>query len=406
MLNILLSQNIKNYYLNSNKYYSINNISNFKEYFLSFIHLDKNITNENIVNLNIYDIQDVNIQMTQEYINILLCVENCYGHPYYQHYNKYGDFGNKDISIYIYNHYSQYVETDNYIVIPVIYLQIDYFQKFYNTIQPSIYTPFREKKFCLVVNNLYNDNMNNILSILKNIGECHYIKDFKDIIGKVSCYHDVNLLNLFNNYKFIYCVENSINNGYITEKIFNSYFSRTIPLYIGPNDKYRYFNSSSFIDINNINNSEYDKKNIIDKIIELNDNEQIFNHFINQEKINIIFNNQDYQSKSNKFIIKKLESINKDKNNLDLISKVILQVKQQQSINLLDKFEFIQGNDIIGNDLYYHTSENIHSLLNKALEDDNCKAVNTLGFYKKEIGELKPSSYFGSNDGIYIKKII
>ena len=96
--------------------------------------------------------------------------------------------------------------------------------------------------------------------------------------------------------------------------------------------------------------------------------------------------------------------LKKDTNNLALISKVILQVKQQQSINLLDKFEFIQGKDIIGNDLYYNKYENIHSLLNKALEDENCIAVNSLGFYKKEMGELKSSHYFSNNDGIYIKK--
>ena len=329
MLNITLSSKIKNYWLYDKNYYSMCDILKFKNYFLSFIHLDKNITNdnitnenitnENIPNSNIFDIQDINIQMNQEHINILLCVENCYGHPHYLHYNKYGDFGNKDISIYIYNHYNQYIETDNYIVIPVIYLQIDYFQKFYNNIQPSIYTPFKEKKFCLVVSNLYNDNMKNILSILKNIGECHYIKDFKDIIGNVSCYHDVNLLNLFNKYKFIYCVENSINDGYITEKIFNSYFSRTIPLYIGSNDKYIYFNSTSFIDINNINNSEQDKKYIIDKIMELNDNEIAFNNFINKEKINNNFDNQNYQYNANKFIITKLESINKNKQKINNI---------------------------------------------------------------------------------------
>ena len=114
-------------------------------------------------------------------------------------------------------------------------------------------------------------------------------------------------------------MENSINDGYITEKIFNSYFSRTIPLYIGSNDKYIYFNSTSFIDINNINNSEQDKKYIIDKIMELNDNEIAFNNFINKEKINNNFDNQNYQYNANKFIITKLESINKNKQKINNI---------------------------------------------------------------------------------------
>ena len=72
--------------------------------------------------------------------------------------------------------------------------------------------------------------------------------------------------------------------------------------------------------------------------------------------------------------------------------------------NIFDKFDFIQGKDIIGNDLYYNKQQDIYSLLNRALEDENCVAVNTLGFYKKEISELRSSPYFSYNDGIYIKK--
>ena len=78
-----------------------------------------------------------------------------------------------------------------------------------------------------------------------------------------------------------------------------------------------------------------------------------------------------------------------------------------QKINckcLLDKFEFIEGRDIIGNDLYYNKRENVMQLLNEALNNQDCVAVNTLGFFKKDIGELRPSHYFSSNDGIYIKK--
>lgn len=72
--------------------------------------------------------------------------------------------------------------------------------------------------------------------------------------------------------------------------------------------------------------------------------------------------------------------------------------------NVLDKFEFIEGRDIIGNDLYYKKSEHVIPLLNEALNNHHCVAVNTLGFFKKNIGELRPSHYFSSNDGIYIKK--
>ena len=57
----------------------------------------------------------------------MLCVENCYFWTHYTHFNKYGNFGNKLISIYLYNHINRFIRTDLYIVIPIIYLQIDYF---------------------------------------------------------------------------------------------------------------------------------------------------------------------------------------------------------------------------------------------------------------------------------------
>ena len=53
--------------------------------------------------------------------------------------------------------------------------------------------------------------------------------------------------------------------------------------------------------------------------MELNDNEIAFNNFINKEKINNNFDNQNYQYNANKFIITKLESINKNKQKINNI---------------------------------------------------------------------------------------
>ena len=40
----------------------------------------------------------------------------------------------------------------------------------------------------------------------------------------------------------------------------------------------------------------------------------------------------------------------------------------------------------------------------KTLRNENCVAVNTLGYLKKDMGELSISPYFGKSDGIYLKK--
>ena len=43
-------------------------------------------------------------------------------------------------------------------------------------------------------------------------------------------------------------------------------------------------------------------------------------------------------------------------------------------------------------------------MLKKALQNDKCIAVNTLGFFKDKPSELSPSAYFKEKDGIFIKK--
>jgi FkbM family methyltransferase len=92
------------------------------------------------------------------------------------------------------------------------------------------------------------------------------------------------------------------------------------------------------------------------------------------------------------------------KTDIDRSKKILFHLNHDGNENVLDKFEFIEGRDIIGNDLYYKKREHVIQLLNEALNNQHCVAVNTLGFFKKDIGELKPSHYFSSNDGIYIKK--
>ena len=71
--------------------------------------------------------------------------------------------------------------------------------------------------------------------------------------------------------------------------------------------------------------------------------------------------------------------------------------------NEFDQFDFIPKLDYIGNDIEYQKC-NITTLLKKALQNDKCVAVNTLGFFKDKKSELSPSVYFKEKDGIFIKK--
>lgn len=314
MIEIILFEETFHYFIKSNKYFSMQDINKYIEYFFLFIE-DKvtcgNITNNTNNNTNnnkqvkkiyVYGIQDDDNLMKKNNINIMKCVENCNKWNFYHHYNKYSNYGNSKISIYLYNHIDYFVQTLNYIAIPMIYIQIDYFKKYYNSIKPSKFTSFKDKKFVLLVSfNQYKQWSSSLIDKLLSI---KHISDTSTDIKKisclknVSCYHATELLNIFNEYKFIICMENSLTNGYITEKLFNVFFARSVPIYFGSPDRYRYFNKDSFIDLNS------NKDEILKKITFLSQNSELYDDYIKQDKISSSFDNENYANKANDFIRK------------------------------------------------------------------------------------------------------
>ena len=295
-MKVLLSPTIKEYWINSNNYYSIQSLEKFIKYFFDDIKLTFSNTEDNTSHGIIYDIQH-KTETSSKKCNILLCVENCNFWKHYAHYNKYKNYDNQNIQIYLYNHIDIIEQTDKYIAIPQIYIQINYFQKFYNTIKPSISINFHQKKFCLIVTTINNTFKSEIYKMLLSIDQCDSIKDFPHLKNE-SCYHSHELLNLFQQYKFVFVCENSISDGYITEKIFNCYFSRTIPIYYGSNKINYYFNDNTFININ-LNELEKTKVRILTTM--MFDNEK-YNYYISQNIINPKYDNENYKERLNNFI--------------------------------------------------------------------------------------------------------
>jgi hypothetical protein len=247
-------------------------LEKFISYFFDGINISiKDDENNNENDGIIYDIQDE--ETCKKKLNIMLCVENCTHFHHYKHFNKFNRYNNPDIKIFFYNFIDK-IETNTeisdheFIAIPIIYLQINYFQKYYDQIQPLQYTKFENKKFCLIATSLNSYHKCKIYEKLNNIGKCDLISNYVNIIEHKSVYHDTELLNLFNQYLFVFVCENSVADGYITEKIFNCYFARTIPIYYGCKKIINYFNKDSFI-------------NISDKILESDDNllKSIINKF-------------------------------------------------------------------------------------------------------------------------------
>ena len=308
MTNIHLDTLCYKYWFGNNDYYGIYDKDKFSKLFFPFYEVNEvNKVNNEINNKQNVIVYDAHWGITPGHninnnnMNILLCIENCNYWKHYKHYNIYGDYGNDKIKIYLYNHVTRLKITESYIVIPVIYLFINYYKKYNNIIQPTIITPFNEKLFCLIVSfNKRNEQdamaMNFLISKIQNIGHCDSIKNIK---VKGSAYFTTDLLNLFNRYKFIICFENSISDGYITEKPFNVIFAHSIPIYYGPSDRYRYFNKDSFIDVR-----ETDFNTILNKIISIKDNEELFNSYINKSFINKDFDDENFIQEAQKFINK------------------------------------------------------------------------------------------------------
>ena len=57
------------------------------------------------------------------------------------------------------------------------------------------------------------------------------------------------------------------------------------------------------------------------------------------------------------------------------------------NLKISEKFSFFPKKDIIGEDLFYF-NQNLNAMLLKAYKNQECVAVNTLGFFKKNMNIL------------------
>lgn len=99
---------------------------------------------------------------------------------------------------------------------------------------------------------LYGKGWNKLISLsniwlpfLLNFGEIKKIYR-----GSVSSKHEV-----MSKYEFALCLENQIMNGYITEKIFDCFYSGAIPIYRGGDDISKWIPSECFIDLRKFQSS-------------------------------------------------------------------------------------------------------------------------------------------------------
>lgn len=65
-----------------------------------------------------------------------------------------------------------------------------------------------------------------------------------------------NLMDTYQNYTFVFAMENSQDDGYITEKIVNAFHAGSIPIYWGCRDVGAHFNKEAFVDVSDFSSLE------------------------------------------------------------------------------------------------------------------------------------------------------
>jgi hypothetical protein len=122
-----------------------------------------------------------------------------------------------------------------------------------------------------------------------------------------SPYWSKEYLNIIGNHKFMICCENTKMETYSTEKIVNPYLARTIPIYWGSNNIKNIFNIDSMLFLEDETEESFEK--LINKIIELDNDDQKYLEFVNRPIFTdqtINFWNENYSIDS---LAKKIDNI-------------------------------------------------------------------------------------------------
>ncbi len=304
-LKIRLEPVIRTHFLENDSYHKMNSLKQFIEYFFPNDYDYIIVDYENKADIAVWNIYlEDNTLLRDNEINILISVENMNHWKFYKHYNKYGNYGNDKMNIYLYNHIRQINIKDNYIAIPMIHFYMNYYINNQFKIKPTDDIQFSNKRFCLMINKSgLNPIINKYYKLLSKIDKIDNISLYNNRISNKSCYNSQELINIFNKYKFIICIENSYSDGYITEKIFNCLYANTIPIYKGSNIISNYINNNRIININNI-----DDNLLLQRIKHINKTLGVYNSIINSDVISELYDNEEYKNKYVEFITRNLLS--------------------------------------------------------------------------------------------------
>ena len=180
----------------------------------------------------------------------------------------------------------------------------------YNIYFPQLFTSLweRKKDYYIIKNNtreyfcayMYSYNIEyrveiyNFISTYKKVdalGKSCNNDDFQDdrnTYNDSETYNDI-AIEKYLKYKFVLALENTIYNGYITEKLINPILANSIPIYAGPKDAFEIINKKRVIYVYDFSNYN----DLLDYIINVDNDSDLYNSIISEDIFigNINFNN-------------------------------------------------------------------------------------------------------------------
>ena len=184
--------------------------------------------------------------------------------------NKIPDFNEADYAL----GQSHFIYLDRYFKYPSFIWRLNMLKNLFGKINNS-----NKKKFCAAVISNNNSYSNFRLQFIKELNKYKKVDmggKALNNIGRIV----KDKIKFLSSYKFSISMENSNGDGYISEKIIESYISQTIPIYYGDYMIDEYINPKSFILIKN-------EKDMVKKIefIKKIDNDNVLYKSILKEKI-------------------------------------------------------------------------------------------------------------------------
>jgi len=139
----------------------------------------------------------------------------------------------------------------------------------------------KKTKFCNFIYGNGNTNMDGVkrrIDFFNSLSKYKKVDSGGTVLNNIG-FNVVNKNEWISDYKFTISFENQRYNGYTTEKILDPFLAGSLPIYSGNPSIDKDFNSDSFINYDSFDNMDQ----VISKIIEIDQNDELYNHIMNHE---------------------------------------------------------------------------------------------------------------------------